>query len=103
MSDKRAPLVPLVPGVAGRAIQEADKFVRRGESVDHTHGVEVAGVILTSGTTTRVVHKLGRKPKGYRVERIQAGSPSIYETEPPDDRALMLYSEFTVKVDLWVY
>lgn len=67
----------------------------------------IAGDILEnielSTTPTRVSHKLGRKPLGFIVIRINANA-TVYESlEPRQDLFLNLTATADVTVSLWIF
>lgn len=103
MSDKRSPLVPHQTGVAGRTSAETERFVKRSESVDHTHGVRLEGIEMPAGEVITIAHKLGRVPYGYWPTRVRVGPAKYHEHQPSDSKYLYLYSESTSTIDWWVF
>jgi hypothetical protein len=87
-----------------RAIAEVNKAVTAIGLVPLLDGALVENVALTT-TTSKVAHKLGRRPVGYIVVRSSAGVLPFDENDGKGDLAQFLYlrSSAPVTVNLWVY
>ena len=74
-------------------------------SVPLLNGVLIRSINLTSGTTNRIEHKLGRNLIGYLVLRKDAPA-TIYDTKSSavsDKDFLLLSTTQNTTIDIWVF
>ena len=64
-------------------------------------GIQLIGIDLINGETT-FNHLLGRKPQGWILTDINAGT-SVYRSKPFNDKTLSLTAGANCTVSLWVY
>lgn len=68
-------------------------------------GILLTGVVLTTGTTNQVEHKLQRPPLGWIIVRQRANA-SIWDSQDSNNlkgRLLFLECSANVTVDIWVF
>ena len=90
-----------------RLADHLTQFMREWVGTDVVHGVRIEDVSFTGGSTTRVVHKLGKKPRGYWVVRAEVAHPGLFVTvanwDARDSQVVTLSATTTSTADLWVF
>lgn len=101
--------VPKVRGLS-RDLDQIQERTDRGiaESVPSwiRDGRSIQGVAIASSAVTRVLHKLGRRPNGWTLQRVVStgGDVRLVETTS-DDNAINILNggSNACTIDLWVW
>lgn len=99
--------IALEDAVTGRAMDEVREVVNDVAAIDILQGKLIEAVVLTGGTTRKIAHGLGRKPRGWIVVKQKGWTSTGYMNEVDHgskDRELWLLAYgMDPTISLWVF
>lgn len=106
--DLRPPVSPQIAKVYGvdrvlhRIQQNVDSATKEARSNPENRGRLVEGVSIPAAGDVTVMHKLGRKPRGYTERKKVSGAPA-YTEKLSTSRFIILTGTSAGVIDLWVF